>query len=77
MAMRLMDSDGKPLNKAYLETGLPASLQKAIDDLLQGEKDQVSYLDCLSDEVYGSINGNLWGGRITEEQAAYLQAKYL
>lgn len=71
------DSNGKPADKSYLETGLPGSLQKAIDDYIQGEKEQVLHLDCLWDEVYGSINSNFWAGRITEEQAVYLRKKYL
>lgn len=60
-----------------MESGLPNSIQKTIDDYLQGEKDQVLHLDCLSDELYGAINSNLWGRRITEEQADYLRKKYL
>lgn len=72
-----IDSNGKPTDKSYLETGLPQSLQKAIDDYIQGEKEQVLHLDCLADELYGSINANFWGGRITEEQAVYLRKKYL
>ncbi len=70
-------TDGKPTDKTYLESGLPASIQKTIDDYIQGEKDQVLHLDCLGDELYGAINANLWGGRITEEQADYLRKKYL
>ena len=70
-------ADGKPARKNYLESGLPDSIQKAIDDYLQGEKDRVLHLDCLSDELYGAINSNLWGGRINEEQADYLRKKYL
>lgn len=71
------DTDGKPMNKEYLETGLPVSLKKAVDDYIQGEKEKVSYLDCLWGELYGSINSNLWSGCITEEQADYLRKKYL
>ncbi len=59
-------ADGKPMDKTYLEVGLPASIQKAISDYLQGEKDQVLHLDCLSDELYGAINSNFWDGCITE-----------
>lgn len=40
-----MDGEGKPKNKVYLETGLPESLQKALDEYIQGEKEQVSYMD--------------------------------
>lgn len=70
-------TDGKPRVKTYLETGLPGSIQKAIEEYQQGEKEQVLYLDCLWDELYGAINSNLWAGLITEEQADYLREKYL
>lgn len=30
---------GKPNRKTYLETGLPGSIQKAIEDYIQGEKE--------------------------------------
>ncbi len=66
-----------PKDKSYLEINLPDSLQEAITEYLRGEKEQVLYLDCLSDALYGAINGNLWGGRISEEQAVYLREKYL
>ena len=72
-----VDTEGKPKNRSYLEAGLPASLQKAIDEYVRGEKEQVSHLDCLWGEVYGSINACQWGGRITKEQADYLRKKYL
>lgn len=70
-------ADGKPNIKTYLETGLSESVQKAIKDYLQGEKEQVLYLDCLWNELYGAINADLWAGLITEEQASYLRVKYL
>ena len=35
------------------------------------------YLDCLWNELYGSINADLWAGYITEEQANYLRKEYL
>lgn len=72
-----VDTKGKPKDKSYLEADLPKSLQKAIDEYVQGEKEQVSHLDCLWGEVYGSINACQWGGRITKEQADYLRKKYL
>ena len=49
------------------ETDLSTDLQKAIQD----------YLDCLRDELYGSINASQWGWEISKEQADYLRAKYL
>ena len=35
------------------------------------------HLDCLWDELYGSINANQWGGEISPAQADYLRSKYL
>lgn len=71
------EESGKPADKSYLETNLSQQLTKAIEDYKQGETDQVSYRDCLWDELYGSINSDLWGGAITQEQAVYLRTKYL
>lgn len=68
---------GKPKDRTYLETNLSAHLQKAIDDYVEGEKQQVSYLDCLWGELSGSINADFWAGVISEEQANYLRKKYL
>ncbi len=61
------EADDYPMEKDDLEADLPASIQKAIAEFLQGEKEQVLHLDCLSDKLYGAINANLWGGCITEE----------
>ena len=69
--------NGKPSDRSYLEMNLSSHLQKAINDYVQGEKDKVSYMDCLWGELYGSINADLWSGIISEEQANYLRAKYL
>lgn len=69
--------DGKAVSKTYLEVGLPESVQMAIKEYLQGQKEKVIYLDCLWGELYGAINSNLWAGVITEEQADYLRSKYL
>ena len=60
-----------------LESGLPGFLRKSIHDLRKGELEQVSYLDCLYDDLYGSINSAQWGGEITKEQADNLRKKYL
>lgn len=77
MALQAEPKGAIPDNRPYLEADLPKSIQKAIDDYLQGEKQQVLHLDCLWDELYGSINANQWGGVITKEQADYLRRKYL
>ncbi|MEG0900031.1 MAG: helix-turn-helix transcriptional regulator [Oscillospiraceae bacterium] len=68
---------GKPKDKSYLERNLSPQLAKAICDYTQGEKNEVSYMDCLWGELYGSINSDLWSNCITEEQAQYLRTKYL
>ena len=72
-----MDEDGRPKDERYLEKGLPESLQHSLDEYMQGEKEQVTHMDCLWGELYGSINACQWGGRITKEQADYLRDKYL
>lgn len=72
-----MNRDRKTEDKEYPETGLPKSLQHSLDEFIQGEKDQVSHMDCLWGELYGSINACQWDGRITKEHADYLRAKYL
>ena len=67
----------KPIDRSYLEKDLPASLDKALHEYVQGEKDKVSYMDCLWGELYSAINSNQWSNAITQEQADYLRAKYL
>lgn len=69
--------NGKPKDKTYLEKGLPASLDKALREYIQGEQDKVAYMDCLWGELYGAINSNQWSNAITQEQANYLREKYL
>lgn len=76
-AERKQTADGKPKDRSYLEQDLPASLRKALDEYLLGEKNHVAYLDCLWGELYGAINSNQWCHAITEEQADYLREKYL
>ena len=63
--------------KRYLEVNLPAYLQHDIDTLKVGLVEKPLYLDCLLDEVQGSINSAEVDGLISSEQAAYLRAKYL
>lgn len=66
------------MEKNILEMGLPVYLQKDIDALIAGEKDpDCTVLDCLYDEVYGSINSAFHGHEITDEQAKFLRKKYL
>ena len=67
----------KPGNHPEWEIDLPAAIQKDIDAYLEGIRTQSSVLDCLWDELYGSINASQWGWEITKEQADYLRQKYL
>ena len=67
----------KPGSHPEWETNLPAAIQKDIDAYLEGIRTQSSVLDCLWDELYGSINASQWGWEISKEQADYLRAKYL
>ncbi len=65
------------MDKSYLEVDLPKYLQDDIDALVEGIKTNSSVLDCLLDEVWGSINSAFYSDEITEEQAKYLRKKYL
>ena len=67
----------KPGDHPEWETDLPTAIQKDIDAYLEGVRTQSSVLDCLWDELYGSINASQWGWEISKEQADYLRAKYL
>lgn len=64
-------------DKTYLELNLPKYIQHDIKALTDGLSKNVLYLDCLYDELYGSINSAMWDEEITQEQAAYLRKKYL
>ena len=66
----------KPGSHPEWENNLPAAIQKDIDAYLEGIRTQSSVLDCLWDELYGSINASQWGWEISKEQADYLRAKY-
>lgn len=74
----LLELEVGPQERPYdLEIGLPDFLRRSIGSFCQGELEQASYLDCLYDDLYGSINSAQWGGEITKEQADYLRKKYL
>ncbi len=61
----------------YLEKCLPSYLKKDLDNLKDGIKNNVSYLDCLINELQGSINSAWVDGDITEEQCDYLYKEYI
>jgi len=64
-------------NKEILEKCLPIYLEKDLNNLKEGIKNNVSYLDCLIDELQGSINSAYVDGEISEEQCDYLYKKYI
>ena len=74
--------DGKPVDKSYLECGLPAFLQESVD-LMQAAWDRLDRgeEDLRWDGDYcrlqSDINNAEVGGAISDEQAWYLREKYL
>ena len=76
---KIMDIENGKTNMfvEHWENNLPPYLQHDINALIEGKKKQVLYVDCLIDEVYGSINSAYYDGCITKEQADYLRQKYL
>ena len=62
---------------------LPGFLQRDIDALLEAELQEKEtgkkclHMDCLLDEVYGSVNAAYWDNLIDKETAEYLRKKYL
>ena len=64
-------------NEEILEKCLPGYLERDLNNLKEGIKNKVSYLDCFLDELQGSINSAWVDGDITEEQCDYLYKKYI
>ena len=64
-------------NEEILEKCLPKYLEEDIKNLKKGLKEKISYIDCLINEVQGSINSAWVDGDITEEQCDYLYKKYV
>ena len=74
----IAQSDLKAQQERSYEYGLPAYLQKDLDEYKKGLKNHSSLLDCLWGELYGSINmAEISDGVISHEQADYLRQKYL
>ncbi len=63
--------------KEYLEKCLPSYLENDLKNLKEGMKSNVSYLDCLIDELQGSVNSAYVDNEISEEQCDYLYKKYI
>lgn len=68
---------GSPEILPRYERDLPASLLHALVEYKRGLRENVSCLDCLRGELYGSINACQWDRLITEQEAEYLREKYL
>jgi len=67
-----------PEQQKIIEAKLPKYLKKDIDALVEGEKNNSHLLDCLYDEVQGSINiAQINDNVITEREADFLRRKYL
>ena len=64
-------------NEEILEKCLPKYLENDLKNLKEGIKNKVSYLDCLIDELQGSVNSVWVDGDITEEQCDYFYRKYI
>ena len=65
------------LNEEILEKCLPKYVEDDLQKLKQGRRQNVSYLDCLVNELQGSVNSAWVDGDITEEQCDYLYRKYI
>lgn len=64
------------MDENFIKT-LPIYLQKDINSLIKElKKPSSNIIDCLIDEVYGSINSAYYDREITKEEADYLRDKY-
>lgn len=59
------------------EMNLPEYLEKDITEYLKGIREKSSILDCLFNEVQGSINLALYSNDITSEEAEVLRKTYI
>lgn len=64
-------------NEEILEKCLPQYLEEDLKKLKEGIKSNDKNLDCLINELQGSINSAFVDGDITEEQCDYLYKKYI
>lgn len=64
-------------NEEILEKCLPEYLKRDLENLKDGQKNNSRYIDCLLNELQGSINSAFIDGDITEEQCDYLYRKYI
>ena len=64
-------------DEGILEKCLPTYLENDLKNLKEGIKNKVKYLDCLINELQGSVNSAFVDGDITEEQCDYFYRKYI
>ena len=72
-----LEVERSPYNKEILEKCLPVYLENDLKNLKEGIKNNVSYLDCLINELQGSVNSAFVDGDISEKQCDYLYEKYI
>jgi hypothetical protein len=65
------------INEDALLASLPKYVRNDILALVDGYDNGSTVLDCLYNEVQGSINSALWDKEISKETADYLWDKYL
>ncbi|MFV0329816.1 MAG: hypothetical protein ACK5KL_08345 [Dysgonomonas sp.] len=68
--------NGQYSTKQMLRT-LPDYLYNDIIAFIKGYKEQVTIVDCLNDEIQGSINLAFYSGQITDLQAEELRERFL
>lgn len=76
------EETGLPIDRSYLECGLPGYLQESLDTMkkAQAEKDSGKrdlHFDCYYCDLQADINSAEVDGRISSEQAWYLRERYL
>jgi len=64
-------------DEEILEKCLPKYLERDLIALKEGIKNKSKNLDCLYNELQGSINSAIVDGEITEKQCDYLYNKYI
>lgn len=64
------------IDENFIKT-LPLYLQNDINNLVKElKKEKSTILDCLFEELYGSINSAYYDNEINKEEADYLRDKY-
>lgn len=67
----------KKNDEKMYEKCLPGYLEKDLKQLKEGIQKHVTYLDCLVNELQGSVNSAFVDGDITEKQCDYFYEQYI